>query len=65
MSKQIITLPEASQYLKLTIDNLYRMTCEKKIPHFKPAKKILFDRIQLDQWLEENAVKPKKSKNHE
>jgi excisionase family DNA binding protein len=65
MNKEILSLAETSQYLKLTIDNLYRLTSEKKIPHFKPSKKLLFDRIELDQWLEQNAVKPKIKLNHE
>lgn len=60
MEKQLLTLPQTSEYLKLSVDNIYRLTCEKKIPHFKPGKKLLFDRVELDQWLDESSVKPNK-----
>jgi excisionase family DNA binding protein len=56
MQKELLTIKQASNYLKLTTENLYRMTSQKKIPHFKPSKNLLFDRHQLDQWLEENAI---------
>jgi excisionase family DNA binding protein len=65
MNKELLTLKETSAYLKLSVDNLYRMTSEKKIPFYKPGKLLLFDRIQLDQWLDEKAVKPQNLKNHE
>ena len=56
MQKELLTIKQASDYLKLTTENLYRMTSEKRIPHFKPSKNLVFDRYQLDEWLEENAI---------
>jgi excisionase family DNA binding protein len=56
MQKEILNIKQASDYLKLTTDNIYRMTSEKRIPFYKPSKHLLFDRHQLDQWLEEKAI---------
>ena len=36
---------------------LYRLTCERKIPHSKPTgKSIFFDRKEVEQWLLSNKV---------
>ena len=56
MQKELLTIKQASDYLKLTTENIYRMTSEKRIPFYKPSKHLLFDRHQLDEWLEENAI---------
>lgn len=56
MNKDLLTIKQASDYLKLTKENIYRMTAEKRIPHFKPAKHLLFDRHQLDTWLDNKAI---------
>ena len=56
MQKELLTIRQAAEYLNLSIENIYRMTSEKRIPHYKPSKKLLFDRLQLDNWLEEKAI---------
>ena len=55
MQKELLTIKQASNYLKLTKDNIYRMTSKKTIPHFKPSKNLLFDKNELDAWLELHA----------
>ena len=47
-----LTLPEAAKFLNLSQSHLYKLTSERKIPHFKPSgKKIYFDKSELIQWL--------------
>ena len=47
-----LTLPEAAKFLDLSPSHLYKLTSERKIPHFKPnGKKIYFDEYELVQWL--------------
>ena len=47
-----LTLVEAAKFLDLSRSHLYKLTSERKIPHFKPnGKKIYFDESELVQWL--------------
>ena len=47
-----LTLVEAAKFLDLSRSHLYKLTSERKIPHFKPnGKKIYFDKSELVQWL--------------
>ena len=47
-----LTLIEAAKFLDLSRSHLYKLTSERKIPHFKPnGKKIYFDESELVQWL--------------
>jgi excisionase family DNA binding protein len=47
-----LTLPEAATFLNLSESNLYKLTSERRIPHFKPnGKKIYFDKSELVQWI--------------
>ena len=43
-----LTLKEAAEFLDLSQSHLYKLTSERKIPHFKPnGKKIYFDDMSL------------------
>ena len=54
-----LPLPEAAKFLNLSRSHLYKLTSERKIPHFKPnGKKIYFDKSELVQWLKR---KPKRT----
>jgi len=47
-----LTLKEAAKFLNLSQSHIYKLTSERKIPHFKPnGKKIYFDKSELIQWL--------------
>ena len=47
-----LTIQETAKFLNLSQSHLYKLTCERKIPHFKPnGKKIYFDEYELVQWL--------------
>jgi excisionase family DNA binding protein len=47
-----LNLVEAAKFLDLSESHLYKLTSERRIPHFKPnGKKIYFDKSELVQWL--------------
>lgn len=50
--KEILTIEEASEFLRLSVSRLYKMTSNKEIPHYKPGgKKIYLNRQELEQWI--------------
>ena len=53
-----LTLMEAAKFLDLSRSHLYKLTSERKIPHFKPnGKKIYFDESEIVQWLKRNPAR--------
>ena len=53
-AKEILTMPEASEFTGLAKQTLYAMTSQRLIPHFKRGKRVLFRRNELEQWMTEN-----------
>lgn len=55
LHKEMLTLGEASAYLNLSRSFMYRLTSQRRIPHYCPnGKKLFFKRQELDQWLQRN-----------
>jgi len=55
LTKNVLNLNEAAQYLDISQSHLYKLTSTKRIPHFCPqGKKLYFNREELDQWLLSN-----------
>jgi excisionase family DNA binding protein len=53
-----LTIQETAKFLNLSQSHLYKLTSERKIPHFKPSgKKIYFDKSELVQWLKRNPAR--------
>ena len=57
--KPHLDFQEACEYLGLSESYLYKLTHTKKIPHYKmpTGKKLIFSKIELDDWLLSNPVK--------
>lgn len=55
--KTLLDVHEAADYLRIKVGTIYRMTSEKRIPHFKLGKKVVFDQVVLDDWIENQLVK--------
>ena len=56
---EILSLCEASEFLKLSKSCVYKLTSAKKIPHFVPGgKKIYFKKSDLEDWLLKNRIPP-------
>lgn len=48
---ELLKLQEAAAYVRLQPRTLRKLAAEKKIPHIKPTKILLFDKVDLDNWL--------------
>ncbi len=48
---------EAAAILKCTVNYIYKLTCHKKLPHFKPARrKLLIKLDDLQAFVEQTRV---------
>ena len=54
--KQFLSVEECAEYTKLSTKYLYKLTHLKKIPHYKPNRKIYFKRDEVDLWLMSHRV---------
>jgi len=65
-SREVMNIRQASQYLGVSPDTLYKYVNEQKIPAFKLGNRWRFKKSRLDQWMEEKssevASKTKKAK---
>jgi excisionase family DNA binding protein len=63
--RRLITAKEASQYLGLSTDTVYRMASLKKLPYLKIGDRVLFDVKALDHWVEKHTIREKEWKKEE
>ncbi len=63
--RRLITAKEASQYLSLSTDTIYRMASLKKLPYLKIGDRVLFDVKALDHWIERHMIREKEWKKEE
>ena len=65
-SPEVMNIRQASEYLGVSPDTLYKYVGEQKIPAFKLGNRWRFKKTRLDQWMEEQSieieVKAKKAK---
>lgn len=55
LKKEVLNFSEACQYLDISESHLYKLTSQKRVPHFCPqGKRLYFNRLQLDNWLQQN-----------
>ncbi len=53
-----MTLREASQYLGISPDTLYKYLSEDRIPAFKLGNRWRFKKDLLDRWMERKSERP-------
>jgi excisionase family DNA binding protein len=63
--RRLITAKEASQYLGLSTDTVYRMASLKKLPYLKIGDRVLFDVKALDHWIERHMIREREWKKEE
>ncbi|MEZ4939322.1 MAG: helix-turn-helix domain-containing protein [Saprospiraceae bacterium] len=51
---EFMTIIEAAKFTNLAKPTLYSLASQRKIPHFKRAKRLLFRRDDLERWLLES-----------
>ena len=58
ITKEVLTISEASAYLGLSESYIYKLTASKQIPHYKPNGKLcFFSKADLDTWLTNIRIK--------
>jgi len=55
-SREVMNIRQASQYLGVSPDTLYKYVGEQKIPAFKLGNRSRFKKSKLDQWMEEKST---------
>ena len=55
--RRLITAKEASQYLSLSTDTVYRLASLRKLPYLKVGDRVLFDVKALDLWVEKHLIR--------
>lgn len=57
-AKNVLTLDDVAKLTGLSKSHLYKLTCSRQIPHYKPNTKALyFDRKEIEDWQRQNRVK--------
>lgn len=55
--KPVLTSQEASRYLGISLSRLYKLTCAREIPHYKPNGKMnYFEREEIEAWALRNRI---------
>lgn len=56
-AKNVLTADDVCLLTGISKNTLYKMTCNKQIPHYKPnAKLLFFDRKEIENWQRQNRV---------
>ena len=57
LKKDVLNVKDAAAYLGMSTSYLYKLTADRRIPHFCPeGKKLYFNRQALDNWLQRNEI---------
>ena len=55
-SREVMNIKEASEYLGVSPDTLYKYVYEEQIPAFKLGNRWKFKKSKLDQWMDEKST---------
>ena len=56
-AKNVLTLEDVVLLTGLSKSYLYKLTCAKQIPYYRPnGKQIYFDRGEVEAWMKQNRV---------
>jgi len=55
-SREVMNIRQASQYLGVSPDTLYKYVNEQQIPAFKLGNRWRFKKSKLDEWMEEKSM---------
>ena len=53
-ASRLLPLKLAAAYMSLSYDSLYRMYVDGEVPHVRFGRKVLIDRQDLDDWIEQH-----------
>src|SRR6266446_9438673 len=63
-SREVMNIRQASHYLGVSPDTLYKYVGEQKIPAFKLGNRWRFKKSRLDQWMEEKSSQMEAGTKH-
>jgi excisionase family DNA binding protein len=63
-SREVMNIRQASQYLGVSPDTLYKYVGEQSIPAFKLGNRWRFKKSRLDQWMEEKSSQVETGARH-
>lgn len=55
-AKDVLDIDEASLFTGFSRGHLYRLTSERRIPHYKKNRKLYFKKSELEAWMLEDKV---------
>jgi excisionase family DNA binding protein len=56
-AKNVLNIDDVALLTGLSKSHLYKLTCTKQIPHYKPnTKAVYFDRVEIEEWMKQNRV---------
>ncbi len=58
MTPRLISIQDAAQYTGLSVQTLYKMVSQRRIPFVKMGRLTKFDVALLDAWIKQNTVMP-------
>jgi len=58
--RRLINVRELSEYLDLSVNTIYCLVSQRRIPFVKVGRLTKFDLQKIDQWIEEHSVEEKK-----
>ncbi len=57
-TRKLMTTGELAAYLRLSKTSVYRFIDKRIVPCYKVGWKILFDKKDVDEYLNQNRIKP-------
>lgn len=56
-AKNVLTMDDVVTLTGLSKAYLYKLTCNREIPYYKPNGKVIyFDRQEVEEWMKQNRV---------
>ena len=56
-AKKVLNIQDCATLTGLSVSHLYKLTCRKQIPYYKPNNKFLyFDRAEIEAWMKQGRV---------
>jgi excisionase family DNA binding protein len=64
MEKRMLDIREAAEYLGMSESALYKKVWKRQVPFvIKIGRALRFDKVRMDEWIEDNFLKIEKSAN--
>ncbi len=60
--REVMNVREASQYLGVSKETLYKYLVQERVPGFKLGNRWRFKKAVLDQWMEKQSAQPRNSR---